>query len=333
MKHYYRKKFSALVCLLCWGMLFSSPFLFSACGDDDPVVTVEPTPEPEPEPEPEPTPDPDPEPEPVPEPTAGYLFFEPDWAEALAETNVPDAYLIYIGDTINAEIPADGYLYPDSLPARAYTLAAWNEAEHISIAENVATIANANDTLVALPGYLFASDTTAVVTAGDTLRMELKMRRLIKPVTLKLNFTEACEVVQSEASLSGLIASVALPEGVPVKGSDASRASRSSFPHTAWFDVEVLADGSGVVLRLRTFGVWTSMKQALSVSLRLADGRALAYTSDLTGKLDGLAPITLEAELDTKKPVPEPEPDPEPVDVSGTINDWEVVDGGSVDIY
>ena len=159
------------------------------------------------------------------------------------------------------------------------------------------------------------------------------MRRLIKPVTLKLNFTEACEVVQSEASLSGLIASVSLPEGVPVKGSDASRASRSSFPHTAWFDVEVLADGSGVVLRLRTFGVWKPMKQTLSVCLHLADGRTLTYTSDLTGKLDGLSPITLEAELDTKKPAPDPEPDPEPVDVSGSINDWEVVDGGSVDIY
>ena len=82
--------------------------------------------------------------------------------------------------------------------------------------------------------------------------MELKMRRLIKPVTLKLNFTEACEVVKSEASLSGLIASVALPEGVPVKGSDASRASHSSFPHTAWFDVEVLADGK----RFRSACIW-----------------------------------------------------------------------------
>ena len=67
-----------------------------------------------------------------------------------------------------------------------------------------------------------------------------------------------------------------------------------------------------------------------------ASGRVLVYTSDLTGKLDGLAPITLEAELDTEKPAPDPEPEPEPdipVDVSGSINDWEVVDGGSVDIY
>ena len=74
------------------------------------------------------------------------------------------------------------------------------------------------------------------------------------------------------------------------------------------------------------------MKQALSVSLRLADGRALVYTSDLTGKLDGLAPITLEAELDTKKPVPEPEPEPDiPVDVSGSISDWKEVNGESVE--
>ena len=66
-----------------------------------------------------------------------------------------------------------------------------------------------------------------------------------------------------------------------------------------------------------------------------------------------LEPIALENSIDTAKPDPEPEPDPEPtpepdpepeeppyrpphrpkvpIDVSGTINDWKVVNGGSVE--
>lgn len=256
-------------------------------------------------------------------------------------------------------------MYKDSTSTEPYPLLAYNSPEGITIENNIAVIHEMQDGLRAsLPDYLFAADTTVEVSAGDTLLVSLGMRRLVAPITLTLNFTDTAEVTSAEATLSGLIPAIHLPDGEPV----AESTLRSDRGSRAWFDIEVRPDGMGIVMRLRTFGILPELHQLLHVTITLADGRTLAFESDLTGKLDDLAhlsPIALENTLDTAKPEepeepeepdepdPEPEPEPEPTpdpdpdwppyrpphdpevptETTGTISDWTTVEREEIDIY
>ena len=166
--------------------------------------------------------------------------------------------------------------------------------------------------LAALPDYLFAGDTTVSVEAGDTALVSLQMRRLLSPITLTLNFTDTAKVADVDATLTGLISSIHLPDGTPT-GDNTLRSTGGS---TAQMAYETLPEDKGIRLLLRTFGIVKEASQILKVTITLADGRVLTFESDLTGLLDDFAhlePIALENKLDTAKPEePEPEPEPEP---------------------
>ena len=217
--------------------------------------------------------------------------------------------------------------------------------------------------MAALPDYLFAGDTVVSVEAGDTALVSLQMRRLLSPITLTLNFTDTAKVADVEATLTGLIASIHLPDGTPT-GDNTLRSTGGS---TARMAYEALPEDKGIRLLLRTFGIVKEASQILKVTITLADGRVLMFESDLTGLLDDfahLAPIALENKLDTAKPeepepepepeptpepepepTPEPEPEPEdppyrpphrpntPADATGTIDNWVIVEEDNIDIY
>ena len=199
--------------------------------------------------------------------------------------------------------------------------------------------------LTALPDYLFAADTTATVEAGDTLIVPLRMRRLVMPITLTLNFTEPAEVTDVRGTLSGLISSIHLPDGTPVKTETGTRSEADATIIKALMAYEILPDNEGIRLLVRTFGIDREERQQLDAVITLADGRVLELHVDMTEDLRGyehLETIALENSIDTAKPEPEPEPEPEdpprpphrpkvPIDVSGTINDWKVVNGESVE--
>ena len=183
--------------------------LAPACGDDDeplPDVPVRPTPEPEPTPEPAP----------ADTTTLRCLAIRADWSEALAEATIPGTYRLRIGEeslTADARIL---YMYSDSIAEGPYALLAYNKPEGITLgADSVATIDRTEDgQLTALPGYLFAADTTVTVATGDTADVTLAMRRLVHPITLTLRFSKPAKVARMEATLSGLITAIRLPDGV-----------------------------------------------------------------------------------------------------------------------
>ena len=341
--------------LLVWAVAVVCLGGFTACGDDEPLPP-DPTPVvPEPEPEPDP--------EPVPEDTvrARTLRIEPDWIDALAEEHLPGSYKLAIGDTTltiaDIHIPI---LYRDSVQTGPYRLVAYNEPKGIAITpDSIATIQTVEDTLLAaLPDYLFAADTTATVEAGDTLTVPLRMRRLVMPIILTLNFTEPAEVTDVRGTLSGLISSIRLPDGTPVEAEAGTRSEADATSSKALMAYEILPDNDGIRLLVRTFGIDREERQQLDVIITLADGRVLELHVDMTEALRNfghLAPIALENSIDTAKPDPEPEPDPEPtpepdpepedppyrpphrpkvpIDVSATISNWETIEEDNIDIY
>lgn len=297
-----------LYILLCLVMAAGLSVGLTACGDDEPLpdTPVVPTPEPEPEPEPEPTPGDT--------SRVRTLAIIADWREALAEGTIPAIYNLWIGAERHTADARNIYRYTDSLSAGPYALVAYNEPVGITITDSIASIdRTAAGLLTALPGYLFAADSTVAVAAGDTARVTLAMRRLVVPITLRLDFSEPARVAEANATLSGMTAAITLPDGLPVDSGTVALA------------IDTIAGGKGLVMRLATFGANPDGAQRLEVSVTLADGRTLTFRSDLTGRLEGLEPIALRNTLDTAKPdepdepdepdnpdTPDPEPEPEP---------------------
>ena len=301
-----------------------------ACGDDEPVL-------------PDVPPVDEPEPEPVPEPTAGYLRIAADWSEALAETTIPTLYNIGIGGKTFEASASAPYLYPDSLSADDYPLFAYNLPQGITLSDGVASVDTTAGGLLVSPDYLFAADTTVRVVAGDTVDFALRMHRLVVPLVFTLNFSEKAEVEGATATLSGVLPSVQL------SGENAGLWEAEGVATVALYSFEALAGDKGIRLLFRVLGFDADKQQHLSVRIALADGRKLTYTSDLTDFLADFAhlePVSLQAEIDTKKPKPDPEPEPEPdpdpwfpeddpdvaVEPGGTIEDWTEVDGGDVSV-
>ena len=321
-------------------MLGAALCLAPACGDDDeplPDVPVRPTPEPEPEPEPTPTDT----------TTLRCLAIRAEWSEALAEATIPGTYRLRIGEeslTADARIL---YMYSDSIAEGPYALLAYNKPEGITLgADSVATIDRTEDgRMAALPGYLFAADTTVAVEAGDTADVTLAMRRLVHPITLTLRFSKPAKVASAKATLSGLIAAIRLPDGEPVEVTP-FRAADDDLTAMA---CDTLAGGEGVRLRSRSFGITRDDRQWLEASITLADGRTLALrvvVSEAQADFAHLAPVSLENTIDIPEPEPTPEPEPEPtptpepeptpdpepeevIDISSTITDWLPGGGGS----
>ena len=276
--------------------------------DEDPVIP-EPTPTPQPEPEPEPTP----EPTPTDTVKTKCLHIVADWSDALSKEDIPSRYNLFVDDTLIVAESLYNIMYTDSTSAELYEIIAYNEPNDVVISGNDAVISTDEDGLLAaLPDYLFAGDTTVSVEAGDTAIVSLRMRRLLSPITLTLNFSDTAKVADVEATLTGLISSIHLPDGTPT-GDNTLRSTGGS---TARMAYEALPEDKGIRLLLRTFGIVKEASQILKVTITLADGRVLTFESDLTGLLDDFAhlePIALENKLDTAKPEePEPEPEPEP---------------------
>ena len=303
--------------------------LAPACGDDDeplPDVPVRPTPEPEPTP--------------TDTTTLRCLAIRADWSEALAEATIPGTYRLRIGEeslTADARIL---YMYSDSIAEGPYALLAYNKPEGITLADSLARIDRTEDgQLTTLPGYLFAADTTVTVATGDTADVTLAMRRLVHPITLTLRFSKPAEVARMEATLSGLITAIRLPDGEPVEVTPL-RAADDGLTALA---CDTLACGEGVRLRSRSFGIVRDDRQWLEASIALSDGRTLALRVDLSEALADfahLAPVSLENTIDIPEPEPTPDPDPEPtpepepepevvIDISSTITDWLPGGGGS----
>ncbi|WP_455635957.1 FimB/Mfa2 family fimbrial subunit [Parabacteroides sp.] len=295
-------------------------------------------------PEPEPTPDP----APTDSVKTRTLRVCPDWSAALSESTLPETYLLRIGErTVTADARII-YMYRDSIPETTCHLLAYNEPEGITLAGEVASIHRTEKgLLIARPGYLFAADTTVSLSPGDSASITLPMRRLVAPITLTLNFTEPTEVSGANATLSGLIDAIRLPEGTAVEAPSPREATERT--DIGQMDFEPLPDHRGIRFHARAFGIRPGMDQWLEASVTLSDGRTLYLKTDLSEYLrdfEHMEPIHLENEIDTAKPTepekpdptpdpdpdPTPEPDPDtPANISAEIKDWIVVDGGEVE--
>jgi len=272
-------------------------------------------------------------------PDKGAVVVTTDWTGRSSDAVVPGSYTLRIGtqeQSASGETNAFNALF---LPGRQ-DLLVYHPTDGVTIGGTsgtdagtaaVAAIATVNTlpdgTLEPLPGYLFSASGALEIVKDDTLGVTVKMRQLIRSLTLALKLKPGDEgrIGSISATLTGIASAVDLTTGIimPTGGKTLIPAFA---PGT---------DGGGgtratgqplLAATLRLLGVTAGEKQVLTLKITLTDGYVQTLTTDLTGMLknfgSGLEPLTLDATLEL----------PTAAGIGGTITDWNVVDNGDIKV-
>ena len=258
----------------------------------------------------------------TPHPDKGAVVITTDWTEALAESTVPDTYLLRMDDGKAVQASGETTVYPDLPAPGAHTLLIYNEPEGITVEGSTATIALKDGMLIPLPGYLFSAEKQLDVMQDETLRITVPMQRRLCPIilSLDLNGENADEIARIDATLSGMAGSVDLRTGTPGNESLTVRFNVRSAEAKAR-----ATDAVALEMKCRVTGTAQGGRQILTVKVTMADGYVSTITSDLTENLKDLnadmEPVRLEGSIEA----------PQDGYFSGTIKDWDVVSGGDID--
>lgn len=259
----------------------------------------------------------------TPHPDKGAVVITTDWTEALAESTVPDTYLLRMDDGKGVQASGEATVYPDLLTPGTHTLLIYNEPEGISIADDAATVQQKDGMLIPLPGYLFSAEADLNVVQDDTLRVTVPMERRLCPIILNLdlNGENADEIAKIETTLSGMAGSVDLRTGTPGGESLTARLDvrRAEAKARA-------ADAVALEMKCRVTGTAQGERQILTVKVTMKDGYVSTITSDLTENLKDLnadmEPVRLEGSVEA----------PQDGHFSGTIENWQPGNGGGEDV-
>lgn len=257
----------------------------------------------------------------TPHPDKGAVVIATDWTEALAESTVPETYLLRMDEGKTVQANEKELCYPDLLTPGAHTLLVYNEPKGIAVDGTTATVQMQDGMLIPLPEYLFSAEKELNVVVDDTLRITVPMKRRLCPIVLNLDLKgeNVGRISLVEATLSGLSGSVDLRTGTP-----------GSENLTARLDVQQTEAKSAyreglLEMRCRVVGICEGQKQLLSVKITMDDGYTDTVISDLTELLKNLnsdmKPIELDGSIEA----------PQDGHFSGTIKDWEKVSGGDID--
>ena len=250
----------------------------------------------------------------TPHPDSGAVVVTADWSDRNSDADIPQAYILSI-DGQEQEVSRETNVLNRLLPAGKYTLAAYNKADQVTVANNTASVnATSAKHINPMPGYLFASVQDINVVADDTLRVTARMKQLIRRLNLELTATEGdySRVQSATATLSG-VASVA----------DMATGERSA---AAQVTNTFRQDGNKFTLFFRLLGIVTTEAQTLTVDITFNNGDTQQIVSDVTESMKNFnneaEPIKLKGNL--LLPV-------EATVTGATITGWNEVDGGTGD--
>lgn len=260
----------------------------------------------------------------TPHPDKGAVVITTDWAEALAESDIPASYFLSMDGGAAKQANEKIFTYPDLLTPGEHSLLAYNEPQGLTLSGNTAKVNLLSDgTAESMPGYLFSAEQKFTVVQDDTLRVNVPMARRICPITMNLTLSgeNTGKIARIEAALSGVAGSVDMQSGAigaenltikPVVGQAASK-------------TRAYTEGN-IELKCRVLGINKDERQTLTVTVTMEDGYVSTITSDLTEYLKDLnadmEPIELTGTVEA----------PQDGHFSGTIEDWKPGNGDGEDV-
>lgn len=259
----------------------------------------------------------------TPHPDKGAVVITTEWAEALAESDIPASYFLSMDGGEAKQTNEKTFIYPDLLAPGEHSLLVYNEPQGLTLSGTTAKVNLLPDgTAESMPGYLFSAQQTLAVVQDDTLRVSIPMARRVCPITMNLTLSgeNTGKIAKIEAELSGVAGSVDMQSGAigtenmtikPVVGQPAAK-------------TRAYTEGK-VELKCRVLGINMAERQMLTVTVTMEDGYVSTIASDLTEYLKDLnadmKPIELTGTVEA----------PQDGHFSGIIDNWEVVSGGDID--
>ena len=210
----------------------------------------------------------------------------------------------------------------DPLTPGEHTVLVHNTPEGFTVTDGIAYVERLDgtraltDLIDPLPEVLYSGTKTVTVVADDTLHLDLDVVQRTRDLHLELTVTEGDP--QRIANITGTLSGVA--GAYDLRNETLYGEAVSTAPVFTRSGDKVTAD-------LRLLGTM-GKAQMLTLVLTFTDGQTQTTESDLTEALAGFGgdmskPFTLTAGLRT----------PMEAGFSATITDWEIVDGGHVDIH
>lgn len=203
-----------------------------------------------------------------------------------------------------------------------HTVLVYNTPEGFTVTDGIAYVERVDgtraltDLIDPLPETLYSGTKTVTVVADDTLHVDLDILQRTRDLRLELTVTEGDP--ERIASITGTLSGVA--GAYDLRSETLHGKAVSTAPAFTRSGDKIEAD-------LRLLGT-KGEAQTLTLTLTFTDGLTQTTESDLTEALAGFGsdmtePFTLTAGLRT----------PMEAGFSASITDWEVVDGGHVDIH
>lgn len=199
-----------------------------------------------------------------------------------------------------------------------HTLFLYNEAEGIDIDGHIATLKrNEDGTPCAVPGFLFSRTMEIDVPQDDILRVDVPMAQRVCAVSVQINLEgdNMDNVEQVSATLDGIAGSMDILRN-EMLGESVSLLAVSSVS-------ESTPEALCLDFHWRVFGIIPTEKQIITLRFKMKDGMEMSEPADISEYLqevDKMKPVKLTS---TMQP-------PQDGDFSGSIKDWETVDGGDV---
>lgn len=230
------------------------------------------------------------------------------------------AYTVEIGGT-TADGREEHFTVSDPLPPGEYTVLAYNTPQGFTVTDGIARVQRTDGAVRALsdfinpqPETLYSGTGQIVVTADDTLRMNLDVVQRVRDLHIELTVTEGNP--ERIAAVTGTLSGVA--EAYDLRGETLYGEAVSTRP-------TFTRDGDKVSADLRLLGVLGDA-QTLTLVLTFTDGQTQTVESDLTEILadfngDMENALGIEGELHT----------PVRTDMEATIKDWNTIPGDPVE--
>ena len=250
----------------------------------------------------------------TPHPDQGVVSISVDYPQGAEE----DDYTVEVdGQPLDEGDNASNPLTPGE-----HTMLVYNTPEGFTVTDGIAYVERVDgtrakiDLIDPLPETLYSGTKTVTVMADDTLHLDLSVVQRTRDLRLELTVTEGDpeRITGITGTLSGVAGAYDL-RSETLHGEAVSTAPA------------FIRNGDKIEADLRLLGTMGEA-QVLTLTLTFTDGQTQTTESDLTEALaefgsDMTEPFTLTAGLRT----------PMEAGFSASITDWEVVDGGHVDIH
>lgn len=252
----------------------------------------------------------------TPHPDTGGLTVTTDWNGISDEANMPDSYILMIGDDKQIVSGATNR-FDELLAPGSHTLSVYNLPQGMTL--NGTTIfVNPlyGNVLQPMPANLFIANKQFIITEDSELAITVRMKQITRHLELVLTVKEGqYERVQSATgSLSGICGAV-----------DILTEHRSEHSESTTAIVE--RKGKEFHLVYNLLGIVPSEKQILKIEILFSNGDTQIIESDISAFMAGyhqeVRPLKLAGNLFL----------PLEGGFSGVISGWEVANGGNSDAH